>query len=99
MLDPKKMTLEDIIEWCQDNNQVEWLKKTANEKVKKEIYPTISVNGKIKEDKSQEPTIEEKPITFIQLKAKFIDTFMPEIKPPKQPPKKKPTMWDKINAL
>lgn len=99
MLDPKKMTLEDIIEWCQDNNQVEWLKKTANEKVKKEVYPTITVNGKKKEDKSQEPTIEEKPITFIQLKAKFIDKFMPEIKPPKQPPKKKPTMWDKINAL
>ena len=99
MLDPKKMTLEDIIEWCQDNNQVEWLKKTAEEKIKKEIYPTISVNGKNVVDKTQEPTIEEKPITFIQLKAKFIDTFMPEIKPPKQPPKKKPNMWDKIKAL
>lgn len=29
MLDYKNLTLDDIIEWCAENNQVDWLKRTA----------------------------------------------------------------------
>lgn len=47
-------------------------------------------------DKSQEPTVEEKSITFIQLKKKFAEKFMPEILPKAE---KKETMYDIIAAL
>lgn len=47
--DFQHLTLDDIIEWCQDNKQVEWLKEEAQKKFERKIYPkveTISKNGK-----------------------------------------------------
>lgn len=33
MLEFKTMTIEDIIEWCQENNKTEWLKTYAAKKI------------------------------------------------------------------
>lgn len=35
----KTMKIEDIIKWCQENNQIEWLKAEANKEVEFKIYP------------------------------------------------------------
>lgn len=98
----KDMTINDIIEWCQENNQVEWLKKEAAKKVKCEVYPRIkAVNEKGKTvsvaDKSQKPTTEMRPISFIQIKTDFVDKFMPELAPKKKA--KEPNMYDLIANL
>lgn len=92
--------LEDIIAWCQANNQVDWLKTTAKKTVKRAIYPKIentSATGKKtkKSDKTQEPIgYETTPITFVELKSEFLATFFEkEAKP------KKPSMYDVIANL
>lgn len=91
------MGIEDIIKWCQDNNQIEWLKEEANQKREYKVYPRKKVDGKSVADKSQEPQIVLRPISFIQIKSDFIEKFMPELAPQKK--NKKPTMYDLINAL
>lgn len=35
-MDYKKMNIDDIINWCKANNEVEWLKKEAAKKIKNE---------------------------------------------------------------
>ena len=100
-MDYKSMKIEDIIKWCQENNEVEWLKKTASQKTKCEVYPRMKVvNEKGKTvsvaDKSKEPKIEERPISFIEIKKAFAEKFMPEIAPAKA---KKPSMYDLIASL
>lgn len=98
-MDIKNMKYADIVAWCAQNHRIDWLKAKTAEKVEVKVYPTtIDENGKKVIDKSQEPTIELRPITFIQLKAAFIDTFMPEARPSKKA-KKKPTMADYIATL
>lgn len=110
----KTMKIEDIIKWCQDNNEVEWLKAKAAEKVDYKVYPTIKV-AKVDEngnpvlskkgkqlfanvaDKSKEPAIEKRPITFIQIKQAFCEKFMPEIMPKSKA--KKPSMYEIIKGL
>lgn len=96
-MDFKKMNITDIITWCQANNQVAWLKAEAAKKVPCKVYPKVEKDGKKVADKSAKPTIELRPITFIQLKSSFVNTFMPEIAPKKK--EAKPTMYDIINAL
>lgn len=95
----KDWELPDIINWCQENNQVEWLKATAAKKVERKVYPrieSISKSGKKswKQDKTQTPTIELRPISYVELKAVFISTFID-----KEPKTKKPSMYDIIAAL
>lgn len=101
MLNYQTMKIEDIIQWCKDNNQVNWLKAKAQEKKQYKVYPRkkVEVNGKIKSvvDKSQAPTVETRPISFVQLKIDFVNEFMPEIAPEKKD--KKPNMFDMIAAL
>lgn len=97
MLDYKNMTIDDIINWCVENNQTEWLKRKANEKKACKVYPRIKVNGKSVANKTAEPKIEKRPISFIQLKIDFVDKFMPEIAPEKKI--KAPTFYDKIKNL
>lgn len=97
MMDYKNMTIDDIIEWCQENGQVEWLKRKAAEKKPCKVYPRKVVDGKSVADKSQEPKIEKRPISFIQLKIDFVDKFMPEIAPEKKA--KAPSFHDKIKNL
>ena len=98
----KDMTIQDIIEWCQANGQVDWLKKKATEKTKCDIYPRKTIiNEKGKKvsvaDKSQKPKTELRPITFIQIKTDFVEEFMPELAPKKKA--KQPTMYDLIAKL
>lgn len=91
--------LEDIIKWCQENNQVEWLKATAAKKVESKTYPRIESVSKTgrkswKLDKTAAPVITERPISFVELKKEFISTF---IEPDKK--SKKLSMYEIIAAL
>lgn len=67
----------------------------------KDGNPIVNKKGKIKHvsvaDKTKEPKIEERPISFIQLKVEFVEKFMPELAPKAK--EKKPTMYDLIAAL
>ena len=97
MLDYKNMTIDDIIDWCVENGQTDWLKRKIKEKKPCKVYPRIKVDGKSVADKSQEPKIEKRPISFIQVKIDFVDKFMPEIAPEKKV--KEPTFYDRIDNL
>lgn len=96
-MDYKSITLDFIIEWCQANNQVDWLKATAEKKTPCKVYPRVKKDGKSVADKSQEPKEVMRPISFIQIKTEFVNTFMPEIAPKKKDAK--PSMYDRIKAL
>ena len=96
------MNIKDIINWCKENKQVDWLKAKAAEMVDYEVYPRVKVTtpeGKVinKVDKTAKPTIEKRKISFIQIKMAFVEEFMPEIAPSRKP--KKPTMYDLIASL
>lgn len=98
--DYRDWLIDDIIAWCQANDQVAWLKTTAAKKIKHPIYPkvaNISKTGKKthKMDKTKEPIgYEESAITFVELKREFINTFFE-----KKEDEKKPSMYDIIAAL
>jgi hypothetical protein len=92
----KDMKVEDIINWCVANNQVPWLQAKALETRPYKVYPKVKVDGKMKADKTQEPVIEQRPISFIQLKLDFVNEFFPELAPVKE---KKQTMYDLIKNL
>ena len=67
--DYKKMNLDDIIEYCQDNNQIKWLKEIA-----KNAYKT-------EEGEYRDITFIELKLAFCK---KFMPEIMPVAKP-KQP--------------
>lgn len=92
-----KIKIGDIINWCVANNQTAWLKEEVKKTVPCKVYPKVEKDGKKVADKNAEPTIEMRPITFIQIRNNFVDKFMPEIKPPKK--EKQPTMYELIAAL
>jgi hypothetical protein len=96
-MDFKTMKIEDIISWCVANNQVAWLKEEAAKKIACNVYPKVMKDGKKVADKSANPTVEMRPITFIQIKTDFVNQFMPEIAPKKK--EAKPTMYELIAAL
>lgn len=96
-MDYKKMNLEDIIEWCKKNNQVDWLKKKSSKYVEVLVYPRVkNEEGKFVVDKTQKPKAKKRRISFIQLKNEFVNEFMPEIRPAKL---EKKTMYDLISEL
>ena len=90
----KTMTINDIIDWCKANNQVEWLKAEAAKQMPCKVYPK-GTDGK--KDKNAAPIVEMRPITFIQIKTDFANKFMPEIAPKKKDAK--PSMYELIAAL
>ena len=99
------MTIDDIIEWCQENGQdkIDWLKRTAAKKTKCKVYPRIKVTnekGKVVSiaDKSQKPIVEERPISFFEIKKAFAEKYMAEILP-KSEKVKTPSMHDRIANL
>ena len=100
----KDLQLDDIIAYCKENNQIEWLKAIAQTTVERKTYPTVTYfdkNGKerTKQDKTQEPIkVEQVPIPYVQLKFEFLKKFFPELVADKSS-KGKPTMWDIIAAL
>lgn len=93
----KTMTINDIIAWCKANNQIEWLKAEGAKMVDYKVYPKVMKDGKKVVDKSATPTIEKRPISFIQIKNDFVNMFMPEIAPKNK--ESKPSMYDLIKAL
>ena len=101
-LNYQSMKIEDIIEWCVANKQVEWLKATAAQKTECKVYPRKTITNEEGKkvsvaDKSQPYTIKERPISFINIKLAFCEKFMPELLPEKQ--EKKASMYDIIAAL
>ena len=99
-MDFKNITIEDIIAYCKENNEVEWLKKIAASKVECKVYPRVKTTNKAGKtvsvaDKSQPYTVEMRPISFVQIKSAFIDKFYPE----QAKKEKKPSMYDIIAAL
>ena len=90
MVDYKKIDIDYIINWCQENKQVAWLKAKAKEEVEIKVYPRKKV-VKTKEDgttyktteadKTQPYKLEKRKISFIQMKRDFCLEFMPEIVP------------------
>jgi hypothetical protein len=94
-MDVKNLTIHDIINYCQEHNEVAWLKATAAKKTEYKVYPRTKVNGKAVADKSQEPRIEYRPISFVQLKMEFLQHF--KLAP--EPKAKKATMYDLIANL
>lgn len=76
--DFQHITIEDIIEWCKENNQVEWLKAESRKTVEQKIYPK-GENGKV--DKKQAPIGSKTvPIPYTTLKNNFIIKFFPSLK-------------------
>lgn len=102
-MDYKTMTIEDIINWCKENNEVAWLKAKAKETVTAERYTrrVKTINAKGKEvwvaDKTSPKEKFKMPISYVQIKVAFCEKFMPEIMPNKKD--KEPTMYDRIAAL
>lgn len=80
-MDKKQITLEFIRDYCITNNQKDWYNTELTKTFPQKIYPRIEKDGKKVLDKTQEPTIEMRPITFVQLKADFIEKFFPELAP------------------
>ena len=96
--DYKKLTIEDIIDYCKEHGEVAWLKETAAKKTMQKKYPKVKgEDGKYHADKNATPVVEEKPITFIQIKIAFCEKFMPEIIPHAK--EKKTSMYDLIASL
>lgn len=93
----KDLTIEDIIEFCQNEGPtaIKWLKKTAAKTTIYKAYPRVKVDGKWVVDKSQEPKISKRPISFVQLKQEFLTEF--NLK--EAPAEKKPSFHDMIAAL
>lgn len=92
-MDLKKCKIGDIINYCQEQGQIEWLKAESAKMVEHKVYPkvpSVSKNGKKswKEDKTQAPTIKVEPISFLELKANFVAKFFPEVAAKRQEQKK-----------
>lgn len=77
----KKLTIEEIIDWCKANDQVAWLKEAAAKKTACKVYPRIKVDGKYVVDKTAKPSVEMRPRSFIELKREFCEKFMPDLLP------------------
>ena len=76
--DFQSITIEDIIEWCKENNQVEWLKAEASKEVEQKTYPK-GEDGKV--DKKQAPIgTKIVPIPYTTLKTNFVAEFFPDLK-------------------
>lgn len=106
-MDYKKINIDFIIDWCQENKQIAWLKAKAKETVDVKVYPRKSVvktkadgtTYKTTEaDKTKPYKIEKRKISFIQIKKDFCDEFMPEILP-KAKEEDKEDMYSRIAKL
>ena len=103
---------DEIYAWCEEHNELAWLKQIGETMVDVKIYPRVKVpkvnadgvpernkKGKIRyttiADKTQQPTIKKRRITFVQIKTEFLKKF--NLAPEKK--EKKPTMYGKLDAI
>jgi hypothetical protein len=92
----QNLTIEDIIAWCQENDEVMWLKAKVKEKRVRKVYP--KKEGTNKADRTAAPVgTKTTKISFIELKHDFAEKFCPDILPVAKPKKK--SMLDLIDAL
>lgn len=84
--------IEEIIAYCQEHNEVEWLKATASKQIERPIYPkveSVSKTGKktMRMDKTAKPIgTKMDKISFVELKSEFIEHFkLGEEKEPAKP--------------
>ena len=89
------MKLEDILNWCDEHNQLDWLEEMADKKTTVERYSkrvkVTNADGKVVSvaDKTSEKVTQEIGISFVELKIAFVKKFMPEIAPKKKSNSKK----------
>ena len=101
-MDFKSMKIEDIINWCKENNKVDWLKAEIQKTEKVERHTgkvkVVNEDGKTvtKVDKNSPVEVKEERISFITLKYNFCKEFMPELIKKED---KKPSMYDLIMGL
>lgn len=89
------LTIENIIDWCKENNETVWLKAKIKETRVRKVYPK-GENGKL--DKKADPIgTKVVPISFMELKREFAKEFCPDILPVAKPKKK--SMKELIAAL
>ena len=110
----KDMAIEDIIAWCKENNEVEWLKETVAKKVPCKVHPRVKVakldaNGNPVLNKKGKPMMKSvsnkdaKPVVEMR-PISFIQikiAFVEKFMPSLKPVKKpkKASMYDVISAL
>ena len=98
----KTMTFEDILDWCDKNNKLEWLLAKTQEKKQMPVYPQvehISATGKKtwKMDRKAKPIdTKDAPLSPKEIKIAFCKEFMAELLPAEKP--KKPTLEDLVKA-
>ena len=99
----KKMNQEDILNWCIENNELEWLDAKLAEKTTAEYHTQrvkVWSEEKQKEvwvaDKTSPKVTKEIPISFIEVKNAFCEKFMPELLPAKK--EEAPSLRDKVKA-
>lgn len=110
----QSMNINDIIAWCQENNEVEWLKATMNTKVPYKQYPRKKVvkldeNGMVvvnEKGKVQFTSVADKSKTptTVMRKPNFMhikNAFVEKFMPELKPvaKPKKATMYDLIKNL
>ena len=100
----QSLTKKDILNWCDEHNQLEWLLEELDKKTECKVYPRVKVkteDGKIvsKVDKSNKDnfTTELRDRSFVEVKLAFVKKFMPEIAP--KPQEKEPTFKDEVKKL
>lgn len=102
----KNINQDFIFSYCEENGQLEWLLEVTSQKTAYKVYPRKKVtvtaeDGTTKTksvvDKTQEPKIEYRPISFIAVKNEFCEKFMPELLP-KASETKKPTLKERAEA-
>lgn len=107
----ESMTIDDIINWCKENNQLPWLAAKMEEKVERKHYPYVKEkdpktgklkckkdeNGKRIVDYTKPPRTTQIKIGFMEIKTAFIAKFMPELQAPKKAVETV-TMADKLKA-
>lgn len=100
-----KTDIDNIIAWCEENGKQEWLLAKYKEEKPYKFYPRKDSGKKNKKgypiyvaDKSQQPRVEIKPISFTDIKFQFFKEFIPELAP-KSTKVKEPTMADKLEAM
>lgn len=83
-LEYRGLTFEDVIKWCQENNQIEWLKAECERRK--------PVEGLTKKGKPKKP----RKISMLEVMKNFVEQFRPELIPEKE---EKETFRDKVRKL
>ena len=76
----KNWKIEDMVNWCATNNQLDWLEATLALTIEHKTYPKVpfvNKNGKTvqKDDTTKEPVVSIDPISFPEVRGKFKEKF------------------------